>query len=233
MIEQRSEEWYRQRLGKVTASRIADVVARTKTGYGASRANYMVELIIERFRMEAGDFTPSDNYVSPAMQWGIDHEQEAADAFFFATGLDLEPIGFVQHPTIEMSGASPDRKVRGENAIVEFKCPNSATHFDFLLTRTVQDKYVKQMRWQMACTGAERCYYVSYDPRMPTDMTLAFTMIKRDEPLIRELEAEVKTFLGELTAKMTAARARISPVKAQLVVSHEQMTESERLLSAG
>lgn len=202
MSEQGSEEWFKERLGKVTASRIADVIAKTKTGWGASRANYMAELIAERLTG-----VPADKFTNSAMQWGIDTEAEACAAYAFRQNLDLEEVGFVQHPKIAMTGASPDRLV-GKVGLVECKCPNTATHLETLLGTPVADKYVVQMQWQMACTDRKWCDWVSYDPRMPENMRLFIRRFPRDDVRIAELEMAVVQFLAELDQKTDALKQR-------------------------
>jgi putative phage-type endonuclease len=197
-IVQRSPEWFALRVGKVTASRVADVGARTKSGWGASRANYMAELIAERLTGE-----PAERFSNAAMQWGTDKEPEARTAYEFETNTEVIEVGFVAHPAIAMSGASPDGLV-GDLGLVEIKCPNTAGHIDTLLSGTIPDKYVTQMLWQMACTGREWCDFVSFDPRMPENMRLFVRRIERDEIRIGAHEKDVREFLGELEAKVSA-----------------------------
>lgn len=192
-IIQGSEEWFAVRCGKVTASRVADIVARTKSGWSASRKNYLAELVAERLtgHVERG-------FTNAAMQWGTDMEPEARDAYAFYADADVEQVGFVDHPRIEMAGASPDGLV-GDNGLVEIKCPNTATHIDTLMAGTAPARYVTQMMWQMACTGRAWCDFVSYDPRLPEDMRIFIKRIDRDEDRIAELEKEVEAFLSELS----------------------------------
>jgi putative phage-type endonuclease len=200
-MEQRSPEWFAARAGKVTASRVAEVVAKTKTGWAASRANYMAELIAERLTGVS-----AEKFSNAAMQWGTDQEPEARAAYCFYTDADVTEVGFVGHPTIAMSGASPDGLV-GAAGLVEIKCPNTATHIDTLIGQIIPAKYVTQMQWQMACTGRAWCDFVSFDPRLPESMTLFVDRVHRDDKLIAELETEVSAFLGELDAKVARLRA--------------------------
>jgi hypothetical protein len=197
-MEQRSEEWFTARLGKVTASRVADIIAKTKSGYSTSRANYMAELVCERLTGKQGD-----SFSNAAMVWGTNTEPMARAAYEALEGVLVEETGFVSHPTIAMSGASPDGFVL-EDGLVEIKCPNTATHIETLLDKEVPSKYVKQMQWQMACTGRKWCDFVSYDPRMPEDMQLFMSRIDRDDEFIIELEREVEKFLSELEDKIVA-----------------------------
>jgi putative phage-type endonuclease len=202
---QGSPEWFAARLGKVTASRMADLMARTKTGWGASRANYMAELLVERLTGQ-----PADGYESPAMRWGTEQEPFARAAYEFRTDADVALAGFVDHPGIAASGASPDGLV-GEDGLLEIKCPNTATHIETLLSGSIPQKYFDQMQWQMACTGRAWCDFASFDPRLPESMRLWVQRVQRDAARIAELEAAVRDFLAELDAKEAALRARYEP----------------------
>jgi putative phage-type endonuclease len=197
MIVQGTAEWHAIRVGKVTASRVADVMARTKTGWGASRANYMAELIAERLTGE-----PAEGYTNAIMQRGNEKEPDARAAYEFLTDASIVQIGFVSHPTIATSGASPDGLV-GDDGLVEIKCPNTATHIETLLGNAVPGKYVSQMLWQMACSGRQWCDFVSFDPRLPESMRLFVRRVHRDDRRIAEIEGIVVTFLGELDQKVS------------------------------
>ena len=198
-MDQRTPEWFAARCGKVTASRMADVVAKTAKGYGASRANYMAELVVERLTGK-----PTEGFTNAAMQWGTDQEPFARDAYSAKTGELVTEVGFVNHPRIENAGASPDGIVGA--GLVEIKCPNTASHIEYLMSKEPPQKYYYQMQWQMACAMAEFCDWVSYDPRMPQELQLLIVRIYRDEDCIKMLEAEVETFLSELDAKVKALK---------------------------
>jgi putative phage-type endonuclease len=199
MTDQRTPEWFAQRLGKVTASRIADVVAKTKTGYSASRENYMAQLVVERITNQ-----PTESYTNAAMQWGTDQEPFARAAYETARNVMVDEVGFIPHPTIPMAGASPDGLV-GEDGCIEIKCPNTSQMIEALLTQSVPHKYLVQMQWQMACLGPERTWadYVVFDPRMPEKARLFVKRVERDQKLIDELEAEVIKFLAEVDEKVS------------------------------
>ena len=201
-IEQGSAEWFAVRAGKVTASRMSDVMARTKTGYGAGRGNYMAELIVERLTG-----AKSEGFTSAAMQWGTDTEPQARAAYAFLTDADVTETGFHTHPGIAGLGASPDGLV-GDMGLLEIKCPSTATHLETLLTETVPHKYLLQMQTQMACTGRAWCDFASYDPRLPAEMQLWIKRVPRDAALIADIESETAKFLDELSAKLDALRAR-------------------------
>lgn len=204
-IVQGTPEWHALRLGKATASRIADVCARTKTGYGASRKNYMAELVAERLTG-----TRSEGFTNAAMQWGTDQEPEARIAYEFYRDATVTEVAFVMHPSIADTGASPDGLV-GDDGLVEIKSPNTATHIETLLGGTVPEKYVLQMQWQMACTGRKWCDFASFDPRLPESMRLFVARIERDPARIAELETEVIAFLREVRETVDALRAKYEP----------------------
>ncbi|MCD1264274.1 exonuclease [Shinella sumterensis] len=191
-IVQGTPEWHALRLGKVTASRVADVIAKTKTGPSASRAKYAGELIAERLTG-----TTADRFTNAAMAWGTEQEPAARKTYEFYRDTDVEQVAFVLHPTIGDSGASPDGLV-DVDGLVEIKCPETHTHIETLLGQAVPAKYVTQMQWQMACTGRAWCDFVSYDPRLPEPMRFFCKRVMRDDGLIAELEREVVAFLNEV-----------------------------------
>lgn len=191
-LVQGSAEWFAARLGRVTASRVADVIAKTKTGYGASRKNYLAELVLERLTGKA-----EEGFTSSAMQWGTDNEPDARSAYQFEKNTRVVQVGFVAHPHIAMTGASPDGLV-DDDGLLEIKCPNSATHLDTLRTSTIPARYITQMNWQMACTGRQWCDFVSFDPRFPEHMRLFVKRHHRVDADIRALEIDVTLFLKEV-----------------------------------
>ena len=195
-MEQRTDQWFSARIGKVTASRVADVVAKTKSGYSASRDNYMAQLVCERLTGK-----PTEGFSSTAMQWGTDTEPLARAAYEAKMDVLVDEVGFIDHPSIVNSGASPDGLV-GADGLIEIKCPNTNTQIDTLLTQTVPKKYADQIFWQMACTNRDWCDFVSYDPRLPPDLQLFIKRIPRDDKYIQLLEAEVIEFLTETAHKV-------------------------------
>jgi putative phage-type endonuclease len=196
MIEQRSDAWFEARIGKVTASRVADVIAKTKTGYSASRDNYMAQLICERLTNQRGE-----SFTNAAMQHGTDTEPLARLSYEVAQNVLVDEVGFVPHPKILMAGASPDGLV-GDNGLLEIKCPNTATHIETLLSQTVPGKYNTQMQFQMACTDREWCDFVSFDNRLPEELQLFVKRVPRDNVFIRLIEGEIVQFLAELDDKI-------------------------------
>jgi putative phage-type endonuclease len=200
-MEQRTDEWFTARLGKVTASSLHKVLAKTKTGYGADRGNYMTQLVLERVTGTKADF-----YTNASMQWGIDQEPFARAAYEATKGVMVEEIAFVPHPTIEMSGASPDGLV-GDDGMVEIKCPDSKTMLEcWLSDNPVESKYMAQMQWQMRCADRNWCDYVVFDPRMPPKAQLFVDRVERDDEWIAATEIEVVKFLAEVDAKVAALK---------------------------
>lgn len=193
---QGSDAWIAARLGKLTASRISEATARTRTGWGASRANLMASLMVERLTGQ-----PAESYTNDAMKYGTETEPQARSAYSFITDNDVAQVGFIDHPTIAMSGASPDGFI-GADGLLEIKCPNTATHIDFLLTGKVPDKYLKQMCWQMACSRSKWCDFVSFDPRLPVDLQIKIVRYIPTPDEIAELEKQARDFLKELDAKL-------------------------------
>ena len=200
-MEQRSPEWFSARLGKVTASRVADVIAKTKSGYSTSRDNYMAQLICERMTN-----TVAESYTNAAMQWGTETEPLARAAYEAYANVLVDEVAMITHPTIEQAGASPDGLV-GDEGLVEIKCPNTSTHFDTLLAEKMPAKYMPQVQWQMACASRLWVDFVSFDPRMPEELQLFIKRIPRDDKYLAELEGEVIQFLKEVDEKVNKLNA--------------------------
>ena len=196
LMEQGTEEWFNIRIGKVTASRVADVLAKTKTGYSTTRDNYMAQLVCERLTGQKGE-----SFTNAAIQHGIETEAYARAAYEALRDVLVDEVGFVSHPTIEMSGASPDGLV-GEDGLIEIKCPNTATHIETLLSESVPNKYYTQMQFQLACTGRKWCDFVSFDNRLLTELQVFVKRVPRDDVYIRLIEDEIVKFLGELDTKI-------------------------------
>ena len=196
MIEQRTPAWFQARIGKVTASKVADVIAKTKSGYSATRDNYMAQLVCERLTGEK-----AEGFSNAAIQHGIDTEPLARAAYEALHDVLVDEVGFAPHPSIEMAGASPDGLV-GEDGLIEIKCPQTNTHIETLLSQSVPGKYNTQMQFQMACTGRKWCDFVSFDNRLPADLQLFVKRVPRDDVFIKQMEEEIVKFLKELDTKI-------------------------------
>lgn len=191
---QGSQEWLAARAGKVTASRIADVMAKIKTGEAAARRDYRAQLVAEILTGKPQE----DGYINAEMQWGLEQEPFARAAYEVSKGVLVDEVGLVLHPSIERAAASPDG-VAGKVGL-EIKCPKTATHLTYLLDGEAPAKYQPQMLWQMACMETEAVDFVSFDPRLPANLRLFVVRFNRDAKRIAEMEAEVKKLLAEVDA---------------------------------
>lgn len=201
---QGTPEWLQERCGFATASRLSDIMAKIKTGEAASRATYRAELVAQRLTN-----TMPESYTNAAMQHGTEFEPFARAAYEILRSEIVTEVGFIKHPVIDWTGASPDGLV-GDDGLIEIKCPNTATHIDYLLKGAVPAKYQPQMLWQMACTGRKWCDFASYDPRMPVELQLFVVRFERDDLRLKEAETEVIAFLGEVESTVKALERLIA-----------------------
>lgn len=207
MIEQGSQEWFQQRYGNASASRIKDVIAKTKSGYSASRENYLTELVLERF----GVF--SEPYTSKAMEWGNEQEPFARAKHEAEQNIFVDQCGYILHPKIAKSGASPDGLI-GDDGVLEIKCPDTKTHFEYLLSENVPSAYIPQMTWQIICTGRKWADFVSYDPRAPQGLDYFYVRYVPEEAYMLELELEVEKFLKEVDERFLQLSKKLALRKA-------------------
>lgn len=202
-LEQRTDEWFNLRLGKVTASRVKDVISRTKLGYSKARDNYMLELICERLTNEK-----TESLSNKAMARGVELEDLAREIYLLNQfDSEVKEVGFVPHPTIKNAGASPDGLVN-DDGLIEIKCPNTTTHINLLETNQPKKEYIYQMMWQMACTGRKWCDFVSYDDRLPDNLSYKCIRINYDEELVSQIEKEVIELLAELESRLSQINER-------------------------
>jgi len=193
--EQRTPEWFEARLGRATASRFGDIMAKTRSGYAACRKNYLAELLIQRLTKQI-----PENYQSPAMLWGVENEPVAALQYTLETGNEVEETSLWLHDSIE-AGASPDGLI-GNDGVLEIKCPNSATHIETLHTGKLPTQYKAQVQGQMWITDRKWCDFVSYDPRLPENAQMIIIRVQRDDDYIGQLINEIQDFLEELDKEL-------------------------------
>lgn len=193
---QGSPEWLAARVGLVTASRVADVIAKTKTGPSASRVGYLGELVAERLTGASAE----SGYINDDMRRGTELEPAARFAYEMKSGVIVSEVGLVLHDTLK-AGASPDGLV-GEDGLIEIKCPRTHVHIEYLTGRRVPPKYIPQMAWQCICTGRTWVDFVSFDPKMPERLQLFVVRYTPEAGYLRELEAEVSAFIAEIDAKV-------------------------------
>ncbi len=192
MDEQRTEEWFKSRLGKVTASKVADVMKKTKSGYSTARKNYMMQLLCERLTE-----TKKETYTNSIMQRGTDLEPIARFRYEVEAYCIVDECGLIDHATIPRFGASPDGLV-DDDGLLEIKCPNTAQHIDFIINDKIIDQYMWQMMAQMSCSNRKWCDFVSFDDRLPEILQYKVKRIFRDEEKILSMEIEISNFLDEL-----------------------------------
>ena len=203
MIEQGTPEWQALRTGFLTASRTADMLATIKTGESASRRNLKAELVVERLTN-----CKTEGFTSSAMQWGIDNEPLARMAYEVKTNSFVDQVAFVRHKTIDWFGCSPDGLV-DDDGMVEFKCPNSATHLEYLESLEVPKNYYTQMQTQLSVTGRKWNDFCSFDPRFPDGLQLLIIRVNWDEEFVAKLESEAIKFLAEVEAKVKQLQLQV------------------------
>jgi putative phage-type endonuclease len=203
-LQQLTPEWLQMRVGMVTASRMGDVMSKLKDPKkeSAERRKYKKEVLYENLTGRA-----ADNYVTPAMEWGIDTEPLAKAAYEMLYDVEVVPGGFFIHDKLDKWGASPDGLV-GEDGLLEIKCPTSAVHIDTLVSEEIPEGYQWQMLAEMACTGRQWVDFVSYDPRLPKHLQLFVKRFPRDDARIEEMEREVCTFLTEVIELLKKLEAK-------------------------
>lgn len=201
--DQNSHEWLAERRGRITASRIANVMSTLKRGgEGADRKNYRTELIAERLSGRA-----EDHYTSPEMMWGTENEPYARAAYEIGCGVMVDQVGFVLHPTMDFSGGSPDGLV-GEDGMIEIKCGKTTTHLKWLMAGEVPEEHQDQILWNLCCTERKWCDFISFDPRLPDGLNIFIVRMQRDEKRIANIEAEVKLFNDQVDAVAADLRKR-------------------------
>lgn len=186
--------WWNERLGKLTGSRMAAAMNFLKSGKESSeRENLRYEIVAERISN-----TFADKYMTSDMQWGIDQEAAAKEAFETRTGLIVTDVGFIDHPRIAFCGVSPDGFV-SDGCLIEVKCPKTKTHMKYVANQVIPAEYKPQMALQAACTGKD-VWFVSYDPRMGEGKDLFIKKYKPTPEEIAEVEAAAEKFLAECEA---------------------------------
>lgn len=201
---QRSPEWYQYRAGRVTGSRIADVVARNRPkkgqsegDYTAKRAAYMKLIVAERLSGQA----QGNGRVVRSLDERAALEPKARQAYQFYYGQKVQVIGFIDHPQIQWAGCSPDGLI-GEDGMTEFKAPDAAQHCEMMETGIIDEGYLAQIQFGLACSKRAWCDFGSYCPTMPEDMKLWVRRIPRNDLIIKAMESEVIKFTAEVDEKV-------------------------------
>ena len=187
---QGSDEWFAARVGKITASRLGDIMRKTKWGESTYKAKVRLELAIERITGKSA----SSVVMNKAMYDGVEREPDARKLFEAITGKEVAECVSFNHPDIVNTSASPDGLIRGEDAVLELKCPTHITHAKNLLSEKMPKNYEYQVQWQIACTESEYAYFASYHPDFPKELRLKWVKVLRDNIMILEIEDEVRKF---------------------------------------
>lgn len=196
------DKWFQARIGLVTSSKVHDAITKRQKGGThelAARRNLKMQMIAEMATNRT-----TEHYVSQAMDWGIENEKHARAEYEYRTGRSVEPLGIVMHPNNARAAATADGLV-SPDGILEIKCPETYTHFEYLKTGAIPSEYLDQIDWQMACCGPEIrwCDFVSYDPRIeePEELQMLIIRRERNDERIAEMETLVNEFLSELIAE--------------------------------
>lgn len=219
-LVQGSEQWRQARCGSLGASRVAEAIAKTKTGWGASRANVMADLVVERLTG-----VPVEGFTNDAMRWGTEQEPFARREYEERNLCPVVEVGLIRHPTIAGTHASPDGLIE-DDGLLEIKCPQAQAHIETLLSRTIPSKYETQIHWQLACTGRAWCDYVSYHPKMPEPMSMFVMRLHRDDDRIADLEKQVASFLKEVDIKVADLRTLYIERKSPLLKKLQESAAS-------
>ena len=201
-VLQGSPEWFQLRCGCATASRLDDVIGKYKgkETYKQGRADYMGEIVAEILTNKT-----AEHYVSPAMQWGVDIEPLAKEAYQIERDVEIGMAGIEFHDKINRFAASPDGYL-GSDGLIEIKCPNTITHIGYIIAGVVPEDYKPQMLGQMSCSGRKWCDFVSFDPRLPRKYQLFIKRFERDDEEISRIEAEVLKFNAEVQDMIAALK---------------------------
>ena len=189
-VIQGSPEWFAVRCGKISASRLGDIMRKTKWGESTYKAKVRLELAIERITGKS----VSSVVMNKAMHDGVEREPDARLLFEAVTGKEVALCGSFDHPEIVNTSASPDGLLRGENAVLEIKCPTHATHAKNLMSETMPKNYIYQVQWQIACTESDYAYFASYHPDFPPELRLKWVRVEKDDSVIKSLEEAVRQF---------------------------------------
>jgi len=204
-VEQGTDQWFATKCGVVSASHMSDVMAKGKNGQeSTSYANYRAKIVAERMTG-----ITSKTFSNHHTERGITQEPAARCCYEFVNGVDVAQVGFVRHPTLDFAGCSPDGMPVG-GGLMQIKCQIPAIHINCLLKKEVPSEYVKQMQFEMACTGEVWNDFVSYCPDMPEDLQLFICRLHRDDKAIAEMQATAIIF-NRSVEKMIADLRAIRP----------------------
>ena len=211
---QGSEEWHQARLGKITASRVHDILPG-RNGYKAARKNYMTQLICDILTGQVWQVDEQESYHSKEMDYGSEAEYLARLEYEKRTGEFVTEVGFVIHEKYNYMGTSPDGLVLLSKKGIEIKCPNTAQHIGIIVQDVdseteskIKPCYYTQIQFNMMCTGFRKWDFVSFDNRrLSKGLQLFIKPIIIDMEYCQMIEKEVQKFWNELNNKLIALKA--------------------------
>lgn len=196
-IEQGCKEWLDLRLGKITASRVSDIMTNGKSGKPSKTSeSYMIELISEILTGSQADF-----YVNSAIAWGNECEPQARAMYELENDVDVEEVAFIQLD--EFVGVSPDGLV-GDNGLIEIKCPTSKKQIERALSDCYHAEYKAQIQMQLWVSGREWCDFVSFDPRVNGKASYLQERVYRDDEYIEDMKNRIGAFVELMKEKINS-----------------------------
>jgi hypothetical protein len=204
---QRSAEWFTARLGRLTGSCAGDMLAKVKSGgASASRKNLLLRLVLERLTGRAQE----REFVSPAMQDGIDREADAFRAYESLTGEMVQRIGFLRHDSL-MAGCSPDGFLGDFDKLLSIKCRQHAAHYEFIRTGKIPADALAQMRHELWITDADAIDYFSWNPDFEPRLQSRVVTVTRAQADVDGYAKEAIAFLVEVDVEVEAMRTLANP----------------------
>ena len=191
-IEQGSDQWKLDRLGKVTASSVKSVLSKGRGSAPSKMAEtYMMELIADILTGELKPFFEND-----AMKWGTETEPQARSMYSVKNDfVEVREVAYVEHN--EFILISPDGLI-GDDGLLEIKCPNTTTQLKRALSDDYSADYKAQIQMQLWVTEREWCDFLSFDPRLECEAGYLQQRVFRDEEYIEEMKVKVYAFVEKM-----------------------------------
>jgi putative phage-type endonuclease len=185
-VEQGTEEWFKARLGKLTASNFSKILS--PTGKVSTQANDLINTLVAELLTGEREET----FKSAHMERGNELEGEALEFVNFTHGHNFEAVGFADSE--KGYGCSPDALDQEKKIGLELKCPMAKTHVKYLRSGKLPNEYFSQVQGSMLVTGYDSWFFVSYHPMMKP-----FVLeVKRDEEYIEKLTGMLIEKAGEI-----------------------------------
>jgi putative phage-type endonuclease len=153
-IKQRTSEWFEQRKGKITGSRVGAILGLSPF----SKPKDVMRSMVRDYHGAESEFKGN-----VATNYGTANEPAATFDFEFETGLNVSETGFHVHSEFDWLGASPDGFI-GEDDVIEIKCPYGKRESSDFLSYIEQPHYYAQMQIEMFCSGRKKCHFFQWSP---------------------------------------------------------------------